>query len=111
MVLSAVDITWVTPDKRGSDITSYTTYVLDSASTMQTVCDSSLANTCSVPLTTLYSYGLTQGELVVVQVTATNAYGASEMSEVNTGGALVETVPHAPGTIPRRASDTSQNQI
>jgi len=30
VVASAVDVSWVAPDKRGSDITSYTAYVLDS---------------------------------------------------------------------------------
>jgi hypothetical protein len=48
---------------------------------------------------------------VVAKVTATNSFGTSEESEVNTSGALIETLPHAHANAPTRGALTHETQI
>ncbi len=53
-----------------------------------------------MPITALMAnpYDLLQGDLVVAKVTATNTYGTSSDSTLNTLGALIEVPPHKPPT-------------
>lgn len=68
---------------------------------------------CQVPLGALIAdYMLVQGDMVKVQVKATNIYGTSTLSVLNTAKSVyVETVPHMPLSAPTRGSQTTQNQI
>jgi hypothetical protein len=69
---------------------------------------------CEIPLATLQDSGFTnlqQGDLIVATVTATNAFGTSTVSAVNTAGALIETVPHQHASAPTRGSLTYETQI
>ena len=55
--------------------------------------------TCTIPHSVLNDasgYALAQGSVVKVQISATNSYGTSILSDANTDGALVETAPHKP---------------
>ena len=107
---SNVRISWVAPDDRGDTITAYIiqiqtsvagTYVNDT-----TNCNGSSSVTvsnkyCDIPLATLQQLAgtnLSQGDLVVAKVQATNAYGTGSESPANTVGALIEVVPHKPNT-------------
>lgn len=102
---SNVRINWTAPADRNDTITSYTIEVLatDSQYKEDTVnCDGSNAAimtnlACEIPLSRLQDptfTGLSQGSLVTVRAKATNAFGSSTYSDVNTVGALIETVPH-----------------
>ena len=65
---------------------------------------------CTIPLTHLQSNsftGLGQGDRVVAKVKATNSFGTGTESDVNTSGALIETVPHKPAAAPTRGTQTS----
>lgn len=56
-------------------------------------------------------FDLTQGTLVKVKIQATNAFGTSVISEANTVGALIETVPWTPTVAPSRGANTGETQI
>jgi len=56
-------------------------------------------------------FDLQQGDLVQAKVTATNNYGDSAISDANTAGALIETVPHIPTIAPTRGSNTGETQV
>lgn len=49
--------------------------------------------------------------MVQATITATNTYGTSTISALNTDGVLVEVVPHKPPTIPRKGWNTNENVI
>ena len=68
---------------------------------------------CEVPILSLMAnpFDLLQGDLVVAKITATNTYGTSAESVLNTEGALIEVVPHKPPTIPRKGWATNENVI
>lgn len=115
---SKVRISFVAPDNRGDTIASYQILILSSdlATYLEdtTDCDGSdstiMSNEyCEIPLATLQDgafTGLSQGDLIVATVTATNAFGTSTVSAANTAGALVETVPHQHGSAPTRGAST-----
>lgn len=118
---TSVGISWALPDNQGSSITGYnvqilagddTTYVLES-----TYCPSNNSTVislryCEVPISILLStkYNLTQGDLVVAEVAATNAINTSGYSPPNTVGALIEVIPSKPSAITRGAL-TSDTQV
>ena len=54
-----------------------------------------------------YSRSAEAAEAVVAQITATNDFGTSELSEKNTVGAEIQTEPHKPSTPPSRGTQTS----
>lgn len=57
------------------------------------------------------TFGLDQGDLVKVKVTASNAIGAGPQSTENSSGALIEVVPHTPTVGPSRNSATTTTSI
>jgi titin len=103
--------TWTAPDDRGAALTAYGLYVEASDGSLleETVyCPSSesslLTNRyCNIPMAVLAAapYSLPKGTLIRVKIQAQNLKGWSELSEFNTAGSVLETVPVAPGT-PRR---------
>jgi hypothetical protein len=119
---SKVRVAWTAPDDRGDALTAYSIQIESSAPgsyvTDPPDCDGSepavLAGAfCEIPLATLRDpafTGLSQGDLLVAKVTATNAYGTSPESEPNTAGALIEAVPHAPAA-PSRGGLTDEVQL
>jgi hypothetical protein len=68
---------------------------------------------CDVPMLALRAnpYDLLQGDFVAAQINATNGYGTSIISEVNTEGVLVVVPPLKPPTIPRKGWATNENVI
>ena len=100
-----VKISWIQPDDNGDTITSYLIEIKDSLSgwnTELTDCDGSdgtiITNLyCIVPMTTLTSapFTLSLDDLVEVRILATNSVGNGLVSDPNTSGALVRTVPSA----------------
>jgi hypothetical protein len=71
---------------------------------------------CDIPMSNLMAnpYDLLQGDSVIVKVTATNTYGTSVESDINSlpnEVALVEVVPHKPPTIPSKGWNTNENVI
>lgn len=68
------------------------------------------SQSCSIPISVLTSapYELPYGSSIVVRVTATNAYGASDYKEGS--GAIILTVPTAP-LVADYAVETTSNQI
>ena len=56
-------------------------------------------------------FDLEQGNLVRVKIEAVNNYGTSLISASNSGGALIETVPHMPTQAPQRGTNTGEAQI
>ena len=68
---------------------------------------------CEIPMLELQNdpYDLMQGDMVQAYVTATNTYGTSTQSLVNTLGALIEVVPHKPPTLIRKGWNTNENVI
>ena len=89
-----------------------TTYVLES--TYWPSANSSVISLryCEVPITILLStkYNLTQGNLVVAEIAASNQIGTSSYSPPNTSGALIEVTPSKPSAI-TRGSFTSDTQV
>jgi hypothetical protein len=84
---------------RGTSITTYTVYVQDqSGSNVEYEACTSLDTLCSIALTDLWiDYNLVEGDRIEVQVTATNIYGTSDLSEVvDSSIKYVQTVPHKP---------------
>lgn len=85
IVISDVVITWPLPNSRGSPITAYAVSII--SKTGVPVLESSNCigatvlsqRTCTISLAELQAlpYNLVQGDLVRVQVTATNAFGTS----------------------------------
>lgn len=60
----------------------------------------------------LADYNLVEGDRIEVQVTASNIYGTSDLSEiVDSSIKYVQTVPHKPAQSPERGALTSQNQV
>ena len=120
---SKVRIAWTAPDDRGDTITSY--QILIETSTAGTFYEDTtdclgsdltiVQNLyCEIPLSTLMDQAATnlvQGDLIVAKVTATNNYGTSTESLLNTEGALIETVPHKLSSAPTRVASTTESQI
>ena len=59
---------------------------------------------CTIPLATLTTspFLLEFGDQINVKLTAINAYGESELSEIG-GGALIQIVPDAPVSLSNKA--------
>lgn len=97
IVNSDLRVTWTAPNERGSSITVYNVYVQNKAGLNAEYQDCrSLDLICSIALSDLLTdYALLEDDRIEVQVTATNAYGTSELSVVDTVK-LVQTVPHKP---------------
>ena len=117
---SKVKIDWTPPNPRGDSVTSYKITIKTKTGTYledTTNCDGTnaliVAQTfCEIPLSRLQEPGFTslsQGDLVVAQVTATNSLGTSLPSTPNTAGALIETLPGQPPTPPARGVGTGTN--
>jgi hypothetical protein len=70
-----------------------------------------LLTICSIALTDLISnYLLLEGDDIKVQVSATNMYGVSTLSQV-ANSQKVQVVPHKPSQLIARGSLTTQSQI
>lgn len=103
-----VIIAWVTPRINGLEITSYSVMIQAKDGTFHTEpvsCDGSdstiVSNVqCAVPLTTVIAepFNLLEDDQVYVKITASNAYGTSEESNVGSG-AIVKLVPDSPLTL------------
>jgi hypothetical protein len=107
-------VTWIAPNKRGSDITGYNLYVQNSLGvSVEYLPCAQLQTLCSIALTDLIQdYELTEGQNIIVQISATNYYGTSPLSSINLSSVKkVETVPHKPLSAPQRGALTTQNQI
>lgn len=98
---SDITFTWSEPYDNEDAVTGYVlkirqsdgVYLEDTA-----ICDGvalATAKVCTVTMATLKSasYSLTYGDLAQAIVSASNAIGASSFSQVNTGGATIQTVP------------------
>ena len=62
-------------------------------------------------ISTTSGFGLTQGTLISLKVSAINSRGAGDFSDPNTSGAVVEIVPWQPSTTARRGSQTTETQL
>jgi hypothetical protein len=99
---TAVVVSWTAPNSHSSTIDAYAVLFKKSDGTFSTeltACDASTsaivaAMTCSVPMATLITLtGLTLDSTIQVKVQAHNANGWGDYSELNIGGAKVETLP------------------
>ena len=107
-----VIISWdATPNERDSAVTAYRVNVKsrNGISYQVSTCLGSepqvvIDRSCTIPMTVLIEapFLLEEGDTVVAIVEALNEIGYSEPSEENTSGAVIQVVPHAPATIPRR---------
>ena len=109
---NSVQISWTNPDIKGDEIIAYNDYIQNSQGTYvlltsSTTCDGSSASIvlnklCLMTLAALQTtpFDLQQGNLVRVKIEAVNNYGTSLISASNSGGALIETVPHMPTQAP-----------
>lgn len=96
-----VTITWVAPSDNQDAITAYIVKILKSDGSYLedvTVCDGTaqiVGKVCTVSMAILRAspYSLGYGDTVQAIVAATNSIGDSDYSEVNTSGAIIETVP------------------
>lgn len=114
-------IAWVAPEDNGAAITAYRVVIQQGDGTMteeSTYCAGSdatvMANLhCRVPMAVLRAapYSLSQGTTVVAQGEAYNLKGWSTISVANTGGAVVETEPVAPGAPTRVEATTDDTQV
>lgn len=117
---STVTISWSAATDNSATVTAYLLEILQSDGsyyTDTTNCDASTdpvlsARSCALSLTTLRAspYSLAQGDLVVARVSAQNANGWSDVSEVNTSGANIETEP-GQMSAPFAGSATSSTQL
>ena len=108
-------ISWTSPSDNNSPITSYKIVIRDKIGTTfyesTTYCDGSVAairdnQYCEIPMSALWagSWTLELNQLVAAKITATNAFGTSDESTVNTVGATIKTVPKTPPTVVRSGS-------
>jgi hypothetical protein len=98
-----VQITWTEPENSAAPIIAYSIVILqaDGAFAEETTdCDGAdptilAALECSIPLTTLRAtpFDLTYGTLIQARVSAQNANGWGSLSQVNLGGASIQTEP------------------
>lgn len=113
---SDVLIQWTAPLENGTPITGYKIYFRQSDDTYSqesTHCSgASTATSCTVPLATLTAapFLLSLGDNINIKVTAVNAYGDSELSEMG-GGAVIQLVPDAPSVIANELSVTSDDKV
>ena len=115
-----VEISWSAPADNFDTITAYQVLIADSAGNFAertSVCDGSQQATldglrCLVPMTALWAspFSLAQGAPVTATVRARNGRGWSGTSTPNAPGAVVETLPHAPGA-PARGVATTDTAI
>jgi hypothetical protein len=83
-----VSITWLAADSQGDTIQYYTVEFANAAGSVWTQesanCGGLTALTCTVPMSVFLDdsgpYGLSQGALILVRVSATNAFGTSIVS-------------------------------
>ena len=114
-----IRVTWTQPNSRGSTITSYSIFIENSVASMILYESDCLGtsntvlydSTCLIPFQVLRDeMNLVQNDPIVIQVSATNDYGTSDLSDKNTGGATVQDVPHKPPALSMtRGGLTSQN--
>lgn len=107
---SDLRVTWQAPNERGSPITTYNVYVKDkSGSNVEYTDCASTSTICSIALTDLLqNYLLLEADDIEVQVTATNFFGTSDLSVVDsTQVKQVQTVPHKPSNAPARGGLTA----
>ena len=78
-------VTWVEPNERGDPITLYNVYVANKAGQNVEYTDcASTSLVCSIALTDLLTdYLLMEDDEIRVQVTATNNFGTSDLSDVD----------------------------
>jgi titin len=131
---SDVVVSWALPftGGQGIAITSYSIQLRTALGVMAelpTLCDGADATvvasrSCAVPMSGVTSaqafdgngddiggLGLTQDDLIVVQVAASNVLGTGPYSEQNTAGVLAQTTPSAPTDPPVRGAATSESQL
>ena len=118
-----VRLAWTASDYRGDPITAYAVLIETSTPGLfladPTDCPAAdptlLARAfCEIPLATLRDAGFTalsQGDLIRATVTATNAFGASDPSPLNTGGPRVEMAPHRPASAHARGALTGETAL
>ena len=124
IVSTNVRILWIEPYTGGNGITidAYNVLILSSSGTYTSSQSWLITNTAivsqlywDVPMSEIISttsgFGLTQGTLISVKVSAINSRGAGDFSDPNTSGAVVEIVPWQPSTTPRRGSQTTETQL
>jgi hypothetical protein len=95
---------------RGSEITVYNVYVKNQSGNNVNYADcESLETLCSIAMSDLLTdYDLVEDDRIEVQVTATNIYGTSDLSEIVEGSVkLVQTTPHKPSQSPMRGALTA----
>lgn len=122
VVGTSIRMNWLKPEIRGDEVAYYTVLIKSKTGDFieDTVnCDGRDVfireqRYCDVPISALMSnpYDLLQGDQVLITVTATNTYGTSVASDVNSlTVALIQVVPHKPPTIPRKGWNTNENVI
>lgn len=99
-----VEIAWSEPFNNYESTDAYRVAIRTSAGSFEEdtdYCDASTADVmeeaaCRIPVSVLTAapFSLTAGDLVVVVVQAHNARGWGPLSEENTAGAVIITVPH-----------------
>jgi hypothetical protein len=102
-VSTSVKIAWDLPSLNGGSIVSYRVWIMKSdgsynlESTWCSESDTTMTTNrfCLVRMTDLVgsTYNLVRGNLVRVRVQASNAKGWGDLSDVNTVGSTIETIP------------------
>lgn len=119
VVADQVKIAWTQPYSGGVGIviTAYTIKIKTKTGLFITTADCDgldpqvlLDNFCFVDVVTLSApaFGLELGDLVVAKVSAVNSQGSSPWSVPNVEGALIETIPLAPLSAPKRGILTNE---
>jgi len=111
---TTISVSWVAPDDRGSVILEYAIELKaadDSFHEEETQCSGSEVDIfaslmCKIQMTTFVEspYLLSQGDPIVAQVRARNAFGWGDWSDPNSSGAIVQQRPQTPPSAPELVS-------
>ena len=109
-----VVVVWTKPLDGGSTITGYFAEFVTSSGDYITLTDCNVTGedtlTCSPSMNDIVaSTSLSEGSSIQVRVTATNAQGSSDPSDLNS--IAVKVKPHTPTTLPTRNSATDQSSL
>jgi hypothetical protein len=117
LATSDIQISWTEPLNNYESIDAYRVVIQSSTSSFEeetTYCDGSLAAvmdalSCLIPVSalTVSPFTLSAGDIVVAKVQAHNGRGWGSLSDPNTAGAVIITVPHTMDPPVRVAATTT----